>query len=107
MRQMTSIQLRDILGMGIKLNLLDVREINELQHGVINNAIHISMTNITVKINELEQFKEAPIVVICRSGKRSNMVAQYLEQAGFSDLINLAGGMNAWATEIDSSMTVY
>lgn len=107
MRQMTSIQLRDILGMGMKLNLLDVREINELQHGMINNVIHISMTNITAKINELEQFKEAPIVVICRSGKRSNMVAQYLEQAGFNDLINLAGGMNAWATEIDSSMTVY
>ncbi|NQY51631.1 MAG: rhodanese-like domain-containing protein [Piscirickettsiaceae bacterium] len=107
MRQITSIQLHDILDIGMKMNLLDVRETNELKYGVISNSIHISMKNIAAKMDELGQLKKDPIVIICRSGKRSNKVGQYLEKAGFNDLINLAGGMNEWATKIDNSMTVY
>ena len=64
MRQMTSIQLRDILGMGINLTLLDVREMSELQYGTLKNSIHIPMGTITEKMNELEHLKKTPIVII-------------------------------------------
>ena len=107
MKQMTPIQIRDDLDMGIKLTLIDVREWGELQYGMLTNAIHIPMKMITARINVLKQLKDTPIVLICRSGKRSNQVGQYLECAGFNDIINLTGGMNAWAVNIDKSMTVY
>ena len=47
------------------------------------------------------------MVLICRSGKRSAQVGQFMEHVGFNDVINLDGGMNDWASQVDTSMTVY
>ena len=107
MKQMTAIQLNDYLASGVKPVMIDVREAHELQHGVLEGAIHIPMQLVPEKLSEFDQDKTKPVVLICRSGKRSDQVGQYLEQIGFNDVINLAGGMNAWAAEIDTSMTVY
>ena len=107
MKHMTSMQLRDYLNMGIKLTIVDVREVHELQHGMLEDAIHVPIRTVKSRMNEFEQNKAKPIVLVCRSGKRSDQVGQYLEQFGFSAVINLIGGMNAWATDIDKSMTVY
>jgi rhodanese-related sulfurtransferase len=87
--------------------MIDVRESHELAHGMIEGAQHIPMNDVPVRIAELEPHKTETIVLICRSGKRSAQVGQYLEQLGFSDIINLDGGMNGWAADVDSSMTVY
>ncbi len=87
--------------------LVDVREAHELPNGMLEDAKHIPMNHIPARIDELESAKNSPIVLICRSGQRSMQVGQYLEQAGFTDVINLQGGMNSWATDVDPSMRVY
>ncbi|MDX1573471.1 MAG: rhodanese-like domain-containing protein [Methylophaga sp.] len=87
--------------------LVDVREAHELPNGMLKGAKHIPMNHIPARISELESAKNSPIVLICRSGQRSMQVGQYLEQAGFTDVINLQGGMNSWATDVDPSMRVY
>ena len=74
---------------------------------MLENAQHLPMNSIPAHVDELESIKESPIVLICRSGQRSAQVGHYLEQLGFSDVINLEGGMNAWATQIDTNMKVY
>jgi len=107
MKQMTAAQLRDYLATNEVPTLIDVREAHELVHGMLEGAIHIPMQTVPAKIADFDQHKSKTVVLICRSGKRSDQVGQYLEQLGFSDVINLVGGMNAWASDIDTSMTVY
>lgn len=87
--------------------LIDVREAHELANGTLKDIKHIPMNHIPARIGELESVKDGPIVLICRSGQRSMQVGQYLEQSGFTDVINLQGGMNGWATDVDPSMRVY
>jgi rhodanese-related sulfurtransferase len=107
MRQMTATELRDFLASGVSPVKIDVREQIELQNGVMDGAIHIPMQSIPGQLNSLEQHKSDPIVLICRSGKRSHQVGDFMEQMGFTDVINLVGGMNAWAKDVDTSMNVY
>jgi rhodanese-related sulfurtransferase len=107
MKQMSATELRDYLATDVSPILIDVREEHELQHGMLAGAIHIPMQTVPGKVTEFDQDKTKPVVLICRSGKRSDQVGQFLEQAGFNDVINLVGGMNAWAAEIDTSMSVY
>lgn len=107
MKQMTVTELRDYIATGVETTMIDVREQHELVHGMLEGAIHIPMQTVPAKVADFDQDKTKPVVLICRSGKRSDQVGQYLEQQGFSDVINLVGGMNAWAAEIDTSMSVY
>ncbi|MBL1319528.1 MAG: rhodanese-like domain-containing protein [Methylophaga sp.] len=107
MRQMTAIELRDFLATGVATVQIDVREDIELEFGMLEDAVHIPMQSVPGQLNVLEKHKNDTVIVICRSGKRSDQIGQFLEQMGFSDIINLAGGMNSWATDVDTSMTVY
>lgn len=108
MKQMSATQLDEFLqDHGQQAMLIDVREAHELANGMLENAQHIPMNDIPAQVSELETLKDSPIVLICRSGQRSAQVGQYLEKLGFSDVINLEGGMNAWAAQIDTSMNVY
>lgn len=107
MRQMTATELRDFLASDVHAVKIDVREDVELEFGVLEGIIHIPMQQVPGQLNVVEKHKNDTIVVICRSGKRSDQIGQFLEQMGFSDVINLAGGMNSWAVDIDTSMTVY
>jgi rhodanese-related sulfurtransferase len=50
---------------------------------------------------------EQEIIVICHHGVRSRMVGLYLENHGFSNIINLVGGVEAWAREVDPNMPTY
>lgn len=86
--------------------VVDVREADELVYGVIEGALHIPMNTIPAQLAQLGEQTD-PVVVVCHAGVRSQHVAQFLEQAGFSQVINLIGGMNSWATDVDSSVSVY
>jgi rhodanese-related sulfurtransferase len=107
MRQMTATELRDFLDSGVETVKIDVREDIELEFGMLEGAIHIPMQSVPGQLNKLEKYKDDTVVVICRSGKRSDQIGQFLEQMGFRDIINLADGMNGWATNVDTNMTVY
>lgn len=85
--------------------LLDVREPWEFQHCHIEGSQLIPMGQIPTAHQELDFDRET--VVICHHGIRSRHVAMYLENLGFTNLINLSGGVAAWAREVDPHMPTY
>ncbi len=85
--------------------LLDVREASEVQRCQIPQSRHMAMQTVPVRMSELDP--DTPIVCICHHGGRSMQVANFLQQHGFNHVINLAGGIHAWATQIDSTMATY
>jgi len=107
MKQMTATELRDFLASGVSPIKIDVREHVELQYGVIDGAIHIPMQSVPGQLSALEKHKNDTIVLICHSGIRSQQAGDFMEQMGFTNIINLTGGMNAWTKDVDTSMTVY
>lgn len=85
--------------------LLDVREPWEFDICQIEQSINIPMGQIPQRQSELDMDRET--VVICHHGVRSLQVIQYLQQFDFTALINLDGGVDAWARQIDRDMAVY
>jgi rhodanese-related sulfurtransferase len=85
--------------------VLDVREQWEVELAALPNSLHIPMGEIPQRLAELE--RDADIVVLCHHGVRSAHVAGFLEQVGFSRLYNLAGGIDAWAREVDPGTPRY
>ncbi|MCG7407646.1 rhodanese-like domain-containing protein [Paenibacillus sp. ACRRX] len=80
---------------GEALNLIDVREHEEVAQGIIPGAKHIPMNEIPDRIQEVERTSE--IIFICRSGYRSERVCEYLQHLGIEGAVNMEGGMLAWA----------
>ncbi len=85
--------------------LLDVREPWEYQVCHIDGAQLLPMRQIPVTSQALDQTRET--VVICHHGVRSYQVSYYLERLGFSNIINLTGGIAAWARDVDPTMPTY
>jgi rhodanese-related sulfurtransferase len=75
--------------------LLDIRSAGELAQGVLPNAVHIPMHLIPLRIAELPKDKD--VILYCHSGARSYHACAYLAQQGYSNAINLRGGILAWA----------
>jgi rhodanese-related sulfurtransferase len=90
---------------GESFTLVDVREDDELAAAGLDFALHVPMGSIPERLGELPKGK--PIVVMCHGGARSGRVAKYLRENGFTDVANLAGGIDAWAVEIDPSVPRY
>ncbi len=85
--------------------LLDVREAVELEIAALDNSLHIPMGEIPERIGELDRGKT--IICLCKSGGRSAQVGHYLLGQGFTEVMNLAGGINAWSTDVDESVPLY
>ena len=85
--------------------LLDVREPWEFRICRIERSQLVPMRQIPQVLDKLNP--EGEIVVICHHGIRSAQVARYLERQGFTRVINLEGGVAAWARDVDQSMAVY
>lgn len=90
---------------GAALTVIDVREPHELAIARLEGTLDIPMMQIPARLAELDP--AASYVVMCHSGARSQRVVEYLQAAGFADVRNLVGGINAWAHEIDPQMPVY
>jgi rhodanese-related sulfurtransferase len=73
---------------------LDVREPAEWRAGHIEGALHIPLADVPARLGELPA--ESEVVVVCRSGGRSARATGWLVQNGY-DVVNLEGGMGAWA----------
>ena len=84
---------------------LDVREASELDIYQLEGALHIPMAEIPARGDDLPTNR--PLVVICHHGARSQTVVDFLRDAGFDNAVNLDGGIEAWACEIDRSMRRY
>ncbi len=90
---------------GVDHVLLDIRGRDEREICHLDDDLHISMSEISMRYQELDPQKL--IVVYCHHGIRSNQVAQFLDSEGFKSVKNLRGGVEAWAQEIDPNMPRY
>jgi rhodanese-related sulfurtransferase len=66
--------------------------------------VHMPMQTLPARLDELD--KTRPIACLCHHGSRSMQVAAYLAQQGF-EVINVAGGIHAWSTQVDQSIPTY
>ena len=87
--------------------LLDVREPWEFAHCRIGGSELIPMQQIPEAVEQARLDPARETVVICHHGIRSRQVAYYLEHLGFTQLINLEGGVEAWAQDVDPTMKRY
>ena len=85
--------------------LLDVREPWEYGICRIEGSHLVPMRSIPDSLSELDPGRET--VVICHHGIRSRQVALYLEHQGFTNVVNMEGGVAAWAREVDRRMPTY
>lgn len=90
---------------GDRLTLLDVREPWEYERVHLPDCLHIPMDEVRVRLAELDP--QRTYVVLCHHGNRSQQVAAFLQARGFSQVINLAGGIEAWAAELAPQMPRY
>ncbi|MCP1144161.1 rhodanese-like domain-containing protein [Lysinibacillus endophyticus] len=98
MKTMSTEELINLLDANEDLNIVDVREDNEVEEGMIPGAIHIPLGQIPERANELDSSKE--YILVCRGGVRSEKACQYLESQGFQ-VVNLEGGMMAYDGELE------
>jgi rhodanese-related sulfurtransferase len=85
--------------------LLDVREPWEFDKARIEGSKLVPMRSVPEQLQDLDPHRET--VVICHHGIRSRMVGRFLESQGFSNIINLSGGVAAWASDVDRQMATY
>lgn len=84
---------------------LDVREESEVEICRIENALHIPMGEIPERCEALPL--DRPLVVFCHHGMRSMNVLHYLESRGFKNVVNMGGGIHAWANDVDPQVGSY
>lgn len=88
--------------------LLDVRE--EWEYGIchIDGSRSLPLARLVSHLDELSELaQDQPVVMICHHGQRSFHAGLWLEQQGFNHIINLTGGIAAWASHIDPAMPTY
>jgi rhodanese-related sulfurtransferase len=95
---MTVTELKKVLDNDPEAILVDVREVAEFTEIRAKRAQLVPLSQFSVDhVRQLAPDLSVPIYLICRSGARSMRAAQILEQAGYSNLVNIEGGTNAWA----------
>src|SRR5471030_2350312 len=100
MKEISVQELRDKKDKGEDFQLIDVREDFEYEMSNLGGTL-IPLGGILIESEKIDRTK--PVVVMCRSGKRSMAAIMQLEQRGFTNLYNLKVGILAWADEIDPS----
>lgn len=103
MEQITAVELNQWLKDTERADpvLLDVREPDEFTAYRIEGSVHMPMRTIPARLHELD--RGSHVVMICRSGVRSFHAGQFLKQNGFTQVYNLAGGVIAWARDVERS----
>ena len=86
---------------------IDCREQQEYDTVKIEGATLIPMGQLPERLSELESHKDGEIVIHCHHGGRSLNVANWLKQRGFANPLSMAGGIDVWAQEIDTSLPRY
>jgi len=93
--EIESYELQSQMESGSDFILIDIRSEGEVARGVLPGAQHLPMHLIPMKLAELPKDKD--IVLYCHSGARSYHACAYLKQQGYDNVINLRGGILAWA----------
>ena len=105
MKEKSVTEVKEMIDKGENFQLIDVREPHEYEICNLQGEL-IPMGEIPENIDKISRDK--PVIVQCRSGARSGKIVNYLEENhGFTNLYNLAGGILAWAKQIDPNMPTY
>ena len=79
--------------------VIDVRPPADYSKGHIINAINIPSSSLTSQLNQINKYKNKPIIINCRSGAQSSVARKQLIKEGFEDVHNLKGGILSWQSE--------
>ena len=103
MEEITSTELKQRLDKGDDIQIIDVREDNEVAVGRIPNSVHIPLGQVLNRMDEIDPNRET--VVHCKMGGRSARAIDALQRSGFKGkLVNLKEGIIGWSKEVDSSV---
>ena len=106
MQEITATDLKKRLDNGDDIQIVDVREANEVAIARMPNTVHIPLGEVVNRMNEIDPNRET--VVHCKGGVRSARAIEALQRSGFKgDLVNLKGGITAWSNEVDPSVPKY
>lgn len=106
MEEMTATELKQRLDNGDDIQIIDVREDNEVAIARIPNSKHIPLAQVLNRMDEIDPNRET--VVHCKMGGRSARAIDALQRSGFQGkLINLRGGITGWSNEVDPSVPKY
>jgi adenylyltransferase/sulfurtransferase len=81
---------------GPKPALIDVREQDEVEQGIIPGAVHIPRGYLELRVEERLPDRDAPVVAYCAGGTRSALAAETLQAMGYTNVASLKGGFGAW-----------
>jgi rhodanese-related sulfurtransferase len=106
MPEITATELKQRLDNGEDIQIIDVREADEVAIATIPNSVHIPLGQVMARASEIDANRET--VVHCKMGGRSAKAIEALKRSGFSgNLLNLKGGITAWSNEVDPSVPKY
>lgn len=105
MQTINVFQLKSLIESGEPYQIVDIREYHEVESGHIG-GYHIPMADILDRSDEIR--RDIPVIIHCKSGKRGEAVVCSLERVkGFDNLMNLEGGIEAWANTFHPELVVY
>jgi rhodanese-related sulfurtransferase len=105
--EITCTETKRLLDTREDLVLLDCRETVEHEIGVIAGAQLLPMSELENRRTELDDKRDAHLVVYCHHGMRSAQVAAWLRQQGFQQAQSMAGGIDQWSVQIDPTVPRY
>lgn len=103
--EITPTELAALLESGAPVQLVDVRETWEVELAALPGAMVLPLMRLPELVDAIDP--EVPIVAYCHHGIRSAQAAGYLLARGFDEVRHLAGGIDAWAEEVDHGMRRY
>lgn len=96
MKQISAEELKKRLDNGEALTIIDVREPSEYAEFNIGGILFPLGRVMSMQLEDIEDFKDQEVIVHCKAGARSMQACTVLEQAGFTNVVNLTGGTMAW-----------
>lgn len=87
--------------------LLDVRRLDEWETARVDGATLIPLQELPMRLDEIEQHRDRPIITLCHHGRRSLRAASMLRASGFTDVLSMAGGIDLWSMDIDRRVPRY
>ena len=89
-------EVRRRLGRGDRVQILDVREPDEVEHGMVPGARHLSRAHFESRVEDVIPDKDTEVVTYCAAGVRSAFAAKTLKDLGYSKVASMAGGFTRW-----------
>ncbi len=103
-KEISAIEVKKMLNDGIAIQIIDVRE--PLEYGIVNiGGLNIPLKNL--EENSWQVKRNIPVVVHCKSGGRSALAIAKLQQQGFTNLLNMTGGILRWINDVDNKLIKY